>query len=342
MIGLSSFLSSWATGEGHLVIDVCVASNLGATIHPGLPSSIGRTSSAFDSQLIAKLILSHSCKLAVRWVEPDYLPFEPTDTVITDKDTYRDYKIALQRPKVRDQSDTPDISVTKFFQRHDDDSIPCIDLVCHRLTMKWEPIDNIVHRYIFCRCVVRLSTPSRLNEEMTILTVWPCPRHNSKGITFRDYSEIALPCQSDPYFDRFGGYNAFWALLYRYLPNIYLHLGGPESITENQLEYGYVDLSRMEERDEDSVRCIVRDFKFDVAETMVYQGMDLHPDVTAEFIKEANRRRQAAGEKGFDFTHDEGARGKMRDGFEDSPMGRELKEIITGNWKGVPHWTIEN
>lgn len=114
-------------------------------------------SSAIDSQLIAKLILSHSCKLAVRWVEPDYLPFEPTDTVIIDKDTYRDYKVALQRPKVRDQSDTPDISVTTFFQRHDDDSIPCIDLVCHRLTMKWEPIFNIVHRYIFCRCVVRLS-----------------------------------------------------------------------------------------------------------------------------------------------------------------------------------------
>ncbi|CAG5165085.1 uncharacterized protein ALTATR162_LOCUS6745 [Alternaria atra] len=36
----------------------------------------------------------HSCKLAVRWVEPDYLPFEPNDTVIFNQDSYRDYQVA--------------------------------------------------------------------------------------------------------------------------------------------------------------------------------------------------------------------------------------------------------
>ncbi|EKG18465.1 hypothetical protein MPH_04267 [Macrophomina phaseolina MS6] len=284
----------------------------------------------------------HSCKLAVRWVAPDYLPFEPDDTVIFDRDTYRDYQVASRRPKVQGQSNTSDASATPFFERHDDDILPSIDLVCHRLTMKWEPIYNIVHRYLFCRCVLRLSTPSRLFEEMTVLTAWMCPRHNTQGVTFRDYSELALPCLSDPYFDQFGGYNAFWALLHHYLPKLYHHLGGPKSITGNQLEYGYVDLGRMEEHDKDAVRRIARDYWFEVAEAMVNQGVDLPPDVAADFTKEKTRRRQEVEKTDFDFSLDEMAKGRMRDEFEESSMGRELKEIIIGNWNGVPHWTIED
>lgn len=234
MIGLSSFLSSWAHGEVHLAVDVCGASNLETGILLDLLSSVGRTSSTFESRLITKIVFSHSCKLAVSWVAPDYLPFEPNDTVIH-RNTYRDYQVASRRPKVQGQPNNSGApaDVNLSFQKHDHDSWPSIDLVCHRLTMKWEPIFNIVHRYRFCRCVLRLSTPSRLIEEMTLLAAWLCPRHNTQGTTFRDYSELALPCIDDPYFDQFGGYNAFWALLHQYLPKLYDHLGGPISMTDN-------------------------------------------------------------------------------------------------------------
>jgi hypothetical protein len=344
VIGLPSFRSLWAPGEDHLAIDVCGASNLGAAILQDLLSNIGRNSAAFELRLTTKIVFSHSCKLAVRWVAPDYLPFEPNDTVIFDRDTYRDYQVALRRPKVQGQSRTMDASanVTPFFQRLDNDILPSIDLVCHRLTMKWEPIFNIVHRYLFCRCVLRLSTPSRLVEEMTVLGAWVCPRHNTQGVAFKDYSELALPCLSDPYFDQFGGYNAFWALLHHYLPKLYHHLGGPESITGNQLEYGYVDLVKLEEHDKDAVRRIARDYWFEVAEATVNQGVDLPADVVADFTKEKTRRKQEVEKTNFDFRLDEMAKGRMRDKFEESPMGRELKEIGMGNWNGDPHWTIED
>jgi hypothetical protein len=208
--------------------------------------------------------------------------------------------------------------------------------------MKWEPIYNIVHRYLFCRCVLRLSTPSRLVEEMTLHLAWVCPRHNTQGITFRDHSELALPCPKDPYFDQFGGYNAFWALLHHYLPKLFDHLGGPKSIVGNQLEYGYVDLFRMEEHDKDAVRRIASDYWFEVIKAMVNQGVDLPLDVAAEFTEEQTRRRQEAQKTDFNFSFDETAKARMRDEFEESPMGRELKEIRMGNWNGVPHWTIED
>lgn len=208
--------------------------------------------------------------------------------------------------------------------------------------MKWEPIINIVHRYSFCRCVLRLSTPSRLVEEMTILTAWVCPRHNTQGINFRDYSELALPCASDPYFDQFGGYNAFWALLHRYLPKLYDHLGGPKSIASNQLEHGYLNLSQMEEQDEDAARRIARDYWFEVAEAMVNRGVTLPLDVAAVFAEEMTRRRQKDQKTDFGSSPDDIAKSRMLDEFEESPMDRQLMEIGMRNWSGVPHWTIED
>jgi hypothetical protein len=208
--------------------------------------------------------------------------------------------------------------------------------------MKWEPIFNIVHRYSLCRCVVRLSTPSRLVEEMTLLVDWVCPRHNTQGIAFRDYSELALPCVDDPYFDQFGGYNAFWALLHRCLPKLYEHLGGSISITSHKLAYGYVDLGRIEEQNKDSVRRIAEDYWFEVVEVMIDQGVDIPPNIAAEFVKEKARRRPETEKKNFDFCHDELTINRMRAEFKESPMGAELMEIKTGNWNGTPHWVIED
>lgn len=228
-------------------------------------------------------------------------------------------------------------------EREDGDVSPSIDLVCHRLTMKWEPIYNIVFRYIFCRCVLFLSTPSHLVKEMTLLGAIDCPRHNAEGITFRDYSELALPCHEDPYFDQFGGYNAFWALLHCYFPRIYDLLGGSKSVTDKQLDYGYVDLSHMKEIDQDAVRRIVQDYSFEVTEALVQSGMDLPPDKASDFAKEKTRRREEVkGKRHLEFDIDEGVRIAFTNGIKESFMGKELKKIKNGNWDGVPHWTIKD
>lgn len=342
MIGLSSFLSLWELGKAPLAIDVCGVSNLGTAIRLDLLSNIGRIFSVVELEFITEIGFSHSCKLAVRWVAPDYLPFEPKDTKIFDRDTYRDYQVASRRPKLQGQSDTSDTSAAPFFVRHDDRLLPSIDLVCHRLTMKWEPIFNIVYRYVFCRCIIRLSTPSRLVEEMTILLAWVCPRHNTQGVAFRDYSELALSCVEDPYFDRFGGYYAFWALLHRYLPKLYHHIGGLKAITDSELEYGYVGLRRMKEDDNDSIQNIVNDFWFEVVEYMVKKEVDLPPDVVADFTKEKTKRTQAVEKTDFSSSIEETDNSRFMDEFNKSSMGRELTEIARGKWNGVPHWTIED
>jgi hypothetical protein len=171
---------------------------------------------------------------------------------------------------------------------------------------------------------------------------WVCPRHNTHGIAFRDYSELALPCVDDPYFDQFGGYNAFWALLHRCLPKLYEHLGGSISITSHKLAYGYVDLGQIEEQDKDSVRRIAKDYWFEVVEVMIDQGVDIPPNIAAEFVKEKARRRLETEKKNFDSCHDEMTINRMRAEFKESPMGAELMEIKMGNWNGVPHWVIED
>ncbi|KAF2799210.1 hypothetical protein K505DRAFT_356799 [Melanomma pulvis-pyrius CBS 109.77] len=202
--------------------------------------------------------------------------------------------------------------------------------------MKWEPIYNIVFRYLFCRCIIRLSTPSRLIPEMTLFRCSVCPRHNTQSIIFRDYSELALPSHDDPYFDKFGGYNSFWALLHRDLPNIFGHLCGPQAITSNQLDHGYMDLARIEKKDEDAVRRMLKDYQFEVTEHLVNLGVDLPPDRTAKFAEE-KAERQSVKQIWGELVSDQ-----MRTEMRDSPMFKELKEIDEGNWHGIPHWIIED
>lgn len=196
----------------------------------------------------------------------------------------------------------------------------------------------MVFRYLFCRCIIRLSTPSRLNAEMTLFHACVCPRHNTQGITFRDYSELALPRHADPYFDKFGGYNAFWALLHCYRPKIYDNLSGPQAITSNQLEYGYVDLARIKEHDKDAVWRMLKDYQFEVTEHLVNRGIDLPPDHAADFAKEKAERQSVEEKTFFEFSPSEEWITNMRN----SPMYKELKEIIEGNWDGIPHWIIED
>ena len=170
-----------------------------------------------------------------------------------------------------------------------------------------------------------------------------CPRHNTKGITFQDYgSELALPCQIDPYFDQFGGYYAFWALLHRYLPNLYHHLDGPKYSTDTDLEHGSVDLSRLENMEEGIVQSIASEYKLEVAEVMSNQGMALPPDIVADCIREEPDKRPNIKKKYYSPVHGIVVKSIMRGDFKGTVEGRDLNEIIEGNWNGVPHWTIED
>lgn len=92
-------------------------------------------------------------------------------------------------------------------------STPRIETVCRCLTMKWEPVFNMTVRYMDCRCILRMSTPSPFAPEMTLPLCALCPRHNTKGKRFADYGY--QDCHQDPYFDRFGGYTAFRGMVYR-------------------------------------------------------------------------------------------------------------------------------
>lgn len=278
---------------------------------------------------------------------PDAFPFEPTDIAIWDQNSYRDYRVAQFRPRKSSRSEVSSVSSTTAAtteataKKPKDGEIPSIDLVCHRLIMKWEPIYNVVHRYVFCRCILRLSTPSRLVDELTLLQAAECPRHNTERITFRDYSELAQNCHKDPYFERFGGYNAFWALLHVYHPRIYDDLGGEAAISRNQLESGLSDLRQMSDQSIDKVVGILIDYYFEVTETLVGAGLVLPPDRAEGFEKEKARRAAREG-KNSGLPLSPSVSNCHFGDMSDWPMMKEVKAIIDGKWNGTPHWIIED
>jgi hypothetical protein len=125
---------------------------------------------------------------------------------------------------------------------------PPIDFVCKRLIVKWEPIFNCVHRYLHCRCVIQLSTPSHIEKEMTFLIIAPWPRHNKTGVNHPDYGDINY--HEDKYFDRFGGYRSFQGMIYAFEPNIYEILGGEKFLPDEQIEVAFNALDAFREANE--------------------------------------------------------------------------------------------
>lgn len=116
-----------------------------------------------------------------------------------------------------------------------------IEKVCRRLTMKWEPIWKITHRYLYCRCILRRSTLSQLCPEITVLINARCPRLHSRGVPHADYGDIDY--HQDRYFDQFGGYNAFRGMIFGAFPSIYLNVLGRYAFNNmNELDTVMKDL----------------------------------------------------------------------------------------------------
>jgi hypothetical protein len=284
---------------------------------------------------------SKSCHLAARWVEPNYLPYEPEDhTFMYDKDAYQNYRAnvspspptASKRP-----NEVPDAD--REVGASDTTMPPPIELVCRRLTIKFAPFLYLVYRYVRCRCVIWRSTPSRIVAETTILRHTDCPRHNRSGNTWRDYGTYS-PCETDPNFEYFGGYAASWALLQCHLPAIFESLDGADAISKQEHVKGHI--ANSEKRPEE-VEKLVEGYWFNVLKTCRLQYQTFPPGVEDQYILAKLKR----DERGIDTasmedqdTDDVGTE-FYRKQFSEFVMGRELHDIMSKRWTGQPHWELK-
>jgi hypothetical protein len=270
------------------------------------------------------------------------LPYEPQDLNLSlNKNAYRDYRAKRQATTSTDQKQHPDTSQTEPRDEKLTLSTPDIEFVCRRLTVKFEPIFNIVHRYMLCRCVMWRGTPSNIIPEMTFLRDAICPRHNTTGATFRDYGDHDLPCHEDPYFERFGGYNVFWALLDRQFHKIFEELNGSAQMSKFDLVQGHIAyFQNLEERPQ-WPQDVAEDYWFDILDYFRATYKKLPPDLEKNYLRIQKKRV----ERGIDKTHnreevEDDQIEQQRREFSESVMGKELSEISSGRWNGKPHWKL--
>jgi hypothetical protein len=209
------------------------------------------------------------------------------------------------------------------------------------VVVKWDPMINIVHRYGWCRCIVRMTSPASCEKEMTIIVLHPCPRHNSNGVSFRDYGNQDY--HSDPYFDKFGGYDMFKFLVIWWEDDEYAEmrdmLGNEKFMSRPEWlsalhEWREISDERMEE-----ALGAMEEYWLDIFETAEQIGTPLTPDIT-ERLRE--RRQRHKWKLSLDFSrnsHKSLLEPKLT--ADNLPWIKEVKEILAGKWNGRPHWAVE-
>jgi hypothetical protein len=204
---------------------------------------------------------------------------------------------------------------------------------------------NIVHRYLHCRCVIRLSTPSHIEEELTLLTFAVCPRHNIRSVCHLDYGDT-INHHQDQYFERFGGYRSFQGMIYCFTPNIYESLGGEKLLPAEHIGEALKALDEFQKTNEEGFRKAFLEYAVEVNDVLERIGFPL-PEQAEQAVRDERLRRRSAEvvknkELGLpDFTDFNLSEEQQRD-LRDSPMVRELHEILDGKWSGKPHWAIED
>lgn len=252
---------------------------------------------------------------------------------------YRDYRMKGQLPSSKYQKQQPS-SVSQ--DTSSAAAVPSIEFVCRRLTMKFEPVLNVVYRDLLCRCIsCGRGTPSNIIPETIILRGTTCPRHNKIGATFRDYGDHSLPCHKDPYFARFGGYNAFWALLHRRFPEIFDELNGASRISESDLIRGnIINVQNIIDRPQ-WIQDVTYDHWFDLADEMRARAKTLPPWMEDNYLRKEKKRTERGIEKIPQKEEvDSALIEKQRKNFSEFVMGRESREISTGSWGDKPHWKL--
>ncbi|KAH7140162.1 hypothetical protein B0J13DRAFT_526918 [Dactylonectria estremocensis] len=191
-----------------------------------------------------------SCGLSFRQVQPSSYDYEPFDIRIGTPQIYRDYKTESRHVSRRSHGSvvisketTEPVPEVEVGALPDEPNFPSIDLVCKRIIVQWEPIYRIVHRYVYCRCILRTNTPSHSAPEITMVTIATCPRHNTLGIFFNDYGNVDY--SKDFYFDGFGGYDSFRFLIAFYYPDLYEELGAEMFARQEDLERTKVNMSQL-------------------------------------------------------------------------------------------------
>lgn len=261
-------------------------------------------------------------------------------------DQYRNYKVALRKNKSiqGDSRSTMDQGTTPVSASGDTYDNPPIEMVCKRLIIKWEPIFNFVHRYLYCRCVIRLSTPSHIVKEQTDLILAPCPRHNKVDVRHKDYGDIDN--NQDEYFNRFGGYRSFQGIVYIFAPKIYEILGAERFLPAEHVEDALKVFIEYWNGNEEGLRTVFNEYSFDINDKLEGVGFEL-PDSLVEAVKDERLRRKnndAVERKDLGlFDSDELNWNKeQQQDFRDIPMVRELNEILGGKYSGKPHWALED
>lgn len=293
---------------------------------------------------------SKSCKLGFLEIEPTVFPGELRDIHGPLNDDYRDL-LVVSRSKQATTSPTgaATMSTQQGSSAADEASEsarraklrddPDIELVCRRLVIKWEPLLNAVHRYMGCRCILRKTSPASCEEEMTLLVSpfeAPYPRHNDRGVTFRDYGDDDYGM--DPYFDRFGGYDRFrFLVLMCSKEGAYSALGGEKFMSEEEYQREkdmYFGLSEVEQTS--LIGVIMEHYFLEAWDHFDRMGIPLPPHVV-ETLQE--RRRQ---EKDKHPEIRSSISSEIQEDFHDSSMCREVREICAGTWSGKFHWAVES
>lgn len=92
------------------------------------------------------------------------------------------------------------------FRKHSND-----ELYFRCMIMVYDPTFNYVCRNVFCRCILGASSLTSKAPPIEILCALACPNHARSGVR---PMLAAVTCElvdytRDPYFDKFGGYEAF-------------------------------------------------------------------------------------------------------------------------------------
>jgi hypothetical protein len=274
-------------------------------------------------------------------VDPNVIPFEVTDVMLGYRpNQYRDYLLSTRKKINQDARSTSGQGTTPLSTSVITNGKPPIDFVCRRLIIKWEPLLNIVHRYLYCRCVIRLSTPSHIEKEMTFLVPAPCPRHNTVGACHTDYGEINY--HQDPYFEQFGGYYSFQYFIYLCKPAIYSLLGGERFLHNNRIEDALKAFNKFREGNDEGLSKVNYEYFFEVNDELEKIGFKMPDSIAKNIRDERVRRRNESELLGHgDFSNVGISEEQQRD-FSNWPMVQELKKILAGEWSGKPHWAIEN
>lgn len=276
---------------------------------------------------------STSCKLAFRSIDPTVFPVELQDLTITyHNHAYRNYILAsrVERKQPSSSSDmgaAECLPLTESSREMQCNDGPAIEFVCRRIVVKWEPMFNVVHRYLYCRCILRKTSPASCEEEMTLLITARCPRHNSDGISFPDYGNDDY--HLDPYFERFCGYSMFCFMVLICRPDLYQLLGGDGFMSEHEFGRERVRYDKLLDKEKFALHETLNEYWLEVYEELDKRNVPLPP--------------QAAETLRVKRAQEDDRRPNLALGnLSNLPMLREVRDICAGKWDGKFHWAEDD